>query len=245
MVRKMMIWASLATVAVVVLAGAGAAYAAKDEEYQAMSEDCKALKKSGDKEGAKECRKAAREAFLARRLTERAPKFRKEDGAIEGRFVSFEARDGALANFTVSGGFASTRLFDSIRVAGLDASAGEVRGAAYALGERGAGLVALNAPNAAWFAQAKGGPGGEIVVDVADGLTISPLREGDGTLRAVAIENGEQRAVLKAKGDATVTVDGDVITITLGKNGGAGFAIEGYPRLLAFEKRALRHTFDA
>lgn len=241
MVRKTVIVASLATV-VVALAAAGTAFAAADGEYQATQAECKALKEAGDKDGAKECRKAAREAFLARRLAQHWPKFREENGTIEGRFVSFEARDGALANFTVSGGFASTRLFDSIRLDGAEATRSATRGAAFALGERGAGLVAVNAPNAAWFAGAR--EGGTLVVDVADGLAVTPIRGEDGALRAVAIESGEHRAVLKAKGNATLTVEGDVITVALGKNGGAGFAIEGYPRLLAFEKRLVREAVE-
>lgn len=231
---------TVAVLAVVGLlaAGAGTAYALSEDanaRAATLREECQAWREAGDREAFRDCVKDA----LGRRHARPhgRPPFTYENGTVDGRWVTFEvADDGAIEDYAVKGGFATTVLFD--RVA-LDADTEDaVRGPVYVAKGDGVGLLAFNAPNAALVAGSRTEET-TLVLDVADDLAIE---ETDRGVRILGDDEHAARLVLK--GNATADVDGDTITVTLPRGSGVAFAIEGYPRVAHAEKRAL-HAWAA
>lgn len=219
--------------------GAGAAMAATNETDAPTAVDkeaCRALYEAGEDPAAlRECieksGKMNKRGWLHRH---KAPAFEMTDEGVEGRFVSFGLDNGSLVDYAISGGFATTTLFDAITPAdGL--GEGRVKGGVYGAKGESSGLVAFNAPNAAWVYRAKAPT--TLTLDVADDLVIE---ETDDGLRLV---RGEHAAKLVLRGNASYSVDGDVVTIDI-ENGAVAFGIEGYPRVAHAEKMWLKKMHE-
>lgn len=170
-----------------------------------------------------------------------APPFRVENGTVEGKWVSFTV-DGATATitgYTSHGPFADAVLFDSI-ASSLNGEDGmRVRGPLWVGHEGRLVAAAFNAPNAFLAAKNYADEVVTLTFDVGDGIA---LEQGE---RGVVLSHDNNKALLAPRGNATLSLSGDVVTATLGKGDAVVFAIEGYPRLLEHEVQVLRHIARA
>jgi hypothetical protein len=172
------------------------------------------------------------------------PAFTQDGSSIDGKWVSFtEAPErGAILDYTSIGPFSEAVLFTSIEI-GEGNYTSMIHGPAWMA--RGDGLVALvlNAPNAFLVVHNRADDARTVTFTVADGIDVA-LEDRNGT-QVVVLTKDDHAAWIKIRGDGALSVDGQVVTATLEKGSTVGFAIKGYPRLLAHELGLLKRLANA
>lgn len=162
--------------------------------------------------------------------------FRVENGTVEGKWVSFQVdgANGALLDYTSKGPFADAVVFDRVAVSPVSDEDGmRVRGPLWVGKEGKVGAASFNAPNAFLGVRNFGDETATVTYDLGAGIA---AEQGE---RGIVLTRDGHKAGLLQRGNATLTLDGEVVTATLGKGDAVVFAIDGYPRLLHHEARAL------
>ena len=171
------------------------------------------------------------------------PPFRLDrvNGTVEGKWVSFSV-DGASAtitDYTSHGPFADAVIFDAIVATNSDEDGMRARGPLWVGHEGALVAAAFNAPNAFFAAKNFGEDSTTLTFDVADGIGL------EETERGIVLSRDGHKALLAPRNNATASLAGDVVTVTLGEGDAVVFAIEGYPRILEGEVKVLRHLAQA
>lgn len=163
--------------------------------------------------------------------------FTQEGDLVTGKYVEFTVDGGSLVNYTAKRNGTQRVIFTSVSIGGYDADAYEskVKGALYKAGEKGEyRLAAFDARNAGLFIHANQTT--TVTYVVADGITLEYHAGEEGwSPEGVLLSDGDHTARLVARGSATVSVDGQTITVTLERAGSAAFHLDGKPRELAAE----------
>jgi hypothetical protein len=175
------------------------------------------------------------------------PPFRDEDGTIVGKWVSFvpDNATGTIADFTSRGPFADALVFERIDLEPDVELASALKGPAWLARGGGVQAVVLDAPNA-FLALRNRGDGTETVTfTVAEGIALAPLKDDQtGDERGVLLSKDGHEAVLRLHRNATASIDGQDVTVTLPPDSGVAFHIRGYPRLLEHEWHAMQRMAE-
>lgn len=216
---------------------------ATKEERKALKEARNAQKeeRKAEKEASKESFKACKDRLKAERRDAREARRDfapfKEDGAlVVGRHVSFERdlANGTLLGYTSRGPMGDVVLFDSIAMSAHGAVVDGLRGPGYGVRDEAYGLLAFNAPNAAFFVKAKADE--TVTLDLGDGL--GAVLDANGTVATLSHDGHE--ATVRIAGNGTMSLADGVLTATMDGGDVLVFHVDGYPRLLHKEREVAR-----
>lgn len=173
--------------------------------------------------------------------------FEQEGDLVTGKYVEFTVDGGSLVNYTAKRNGTERTIFTSVSVAQYDADAyqSKVKGALYAGGVKGDyRLAAFDARNAGLFVLANDTT--TITYVVAEGITLEYHAGEEGwSPEGVLLRDAENHTGrLVTRGQATVSVSGQTITVTLEKGAGAAFHLDGKPRELLAEHWVLQKMGD-
>jgi len=169
--------------------------------------------------------------------------FSSEGGVVDGKFVSFtvDGGAGALYDYALKRGDASVVVFDAITLSPFEGATDGVRGPTYHAATSSADLVAFNAPNGGFAIRASNATIITLVLG-DDNLTAEyHAGEPDWSPEGVLLRYGDAtgRLVLKGDENATMTLDGDTITVELSAGSGLVFNKDGHPRAMHAEGHVL------
>lgn len=168
--------------------------------------------------------------------------FAQEGDLVTGKYVEFTVDGGNLVNYTAKRNDTKRLIFTSVSVAEYDASEYEskVKGALYLAGQKGDyRLAAFDARNAGLFVHARNAT--TVTYVVADGITLEYHAGEEGwSPEGVLLSDGNHTARLVARGNSTVSVSGQTITVVLEQGGSAAFHLDGKPRELVAEHWVLQ-----
>jgi hypothetical protein len=172
------------------------------------------------------------------------PAFREDNGTVQGKWVGFgvDSAAGTLTGFTSRGPMADAVVFRSVALGGSLQE--EMARGGWAAQAGGLRVLALDAPNAFLAIANTGNDTRTVTFTVADGIAVADLPDavsGPNATGVVLSAGGHQAALRLARG-ATDTVQGQVVTVTLPKDGAAVFHVRGFPRLLEQELRGVHHA---
>lgn len=180
----------------------------------------------------------------------RAGPFHRDGDSIEGRFVRFDVdrANGSLLAYTAIDPREDRTilLFESVTVSPYDASEakGGIKGATYRAATDDAKLVAFNAPNAAIHTHARNATTFTYVVPAGVGIEYHG-EVADWSPEGVLLRYADNvTARLVVRGNGTLSVDGQTITVSLGPDGSAAFRLDGHPRAHLVETMAMRKMRD-
>jgi len=201
-----------------------------------MAQRCAAAAEQGKKPAA--CGPGPDGRGDARKAMHLAP-FHVDGDSVTGKWVSFtvDAAAGELQDFTSKGPFADTVVFDSVSlVPNTDQDKVVVRGPLWLAQDGDVQAAVFDAPNALLVVRNTGDAPATLTFDIGDGIASSQNETG------VLLTHDGHTALLRTRGNATLSLADGVVTATLPKGGMVGFGIEGFPRLTAWELQAL-HAF--
>lgn len=170
--------------------------------------------------------------------------FEREGDLVSGKYVEFtvDAERGALLDYTAKRNGTERTIFTSVSIGSYDRDAARsvTKGPLFLAGEKGDyGLASFDARNAALFVKAKNAT--IVTYTVADGIAIEHHAGEEGWSPEGILLRGEGNHTARIlTRDATVSVEGQTITVALEAGGSAAFHLDGHPRELAIEKWVLR-----
>ncbi|MHB8585870.1 MAG: hypothetical protein ACYDDF_08565 [Thermoplasmatota archaeon] len=148
-----------------------------------------------------------------------AASFDQTGSFVKGRYVSFRAETDGVTNYTSRGFFGNTRVFDSVTVQGMDTN-GTVKGNTYTERDAldGLGLRVWDGPHDPLAIYAKNGT--TVTFDLGAGIQAKVVDNGT---TVVLVHQGHLAAIHAVRG--TLTVNGTVVTASLGERGIVAFAV--------------------
>lgn len=167
--------------------------------------------------------------------------FEIDGDAVTGRYVSFTQADAGVADYArIVNGSAYT-IFESISLETLgDNVTTKARGPVYSAADgEGNRLMAFDARNAAFFLKTV--EGNVVTLVVADGIALTAFEEQEKWSPAgVLLETENAKGRLELRGNGTVSVVNQTITVTLEEGAHLSFRIVGHPKEWAAEHGAMQ-----